>query len=75
MKLILTCSGKSVKVSDEWFDVLSQYSWYVNSRGYVVRNSSRYAGKRKTILMHRIIMNPPDDLFVDHKDGDKLIIK
>lgn len=41
----------------------SMGKWHVNSLGYCVR--SEYPSNSK-IYMHRIIMNPPEDMVVDH---------
>lgn len=55
-----------VKVSDRDYDALSQISWYVDNRGYVVHS---LPGGDK-ISMHRLIMDPGPGLVVDHIDGD-----
>jgi hypothetical protein len=47
----------------EW---LSQYCWYVQAGGYAARRE-----KRKIIMMHRAIMQPPEGMVVDHIDGNK----
>ena len=47
----------------EW---LSRWKWYMCSGGYAGRNENR-----KTILMHRQIMQPPEGMLVDHIDGSK----
>lgn len=39
---------------------------------YAVRTSARGIEPRPTILMHRVILNAPSDLVVDHKDGNGL---
>ncbi len=65
MKLIPLSQGKYAKVDDEDFEYLSQWKWYFNS-GYAVR------GCEKRILMHRIILETPDNLLTDHINRDKL---
>ena len=40
----------------------------MNTHGYVVTNYQ----KEKIISMHRFIMNPMEDMVVDHINGDKL---
>ena len=50
------------------YEALSQYKWtalVTGSKVYAIR-----AEKGKTILMHREIMNAPDDRVVDHIDGN-----
>jgi hypothetical protein len=46
----------------EW---LNQWHWYLDS-GYAARHE-----KGKTILMHRLIMQPPEGMLVDHVDGNR----
>jgi len=47
----------------EW---LNQYCWQLYAAGYVARLE-----KRKVVLMHREIMQPPEGMVVDHIDGNK----
>jgi len=70
MKEIPTSKGNVAKVSDEWFEYLSQWKWY-DSRGYAARS----AGGRKNkhmIYMHSIICPAPDGFETDHIDRDRL---
>jgi hypothetical protein len=39
---------------------------------YVVTSARRDDGTWKTICLHRLLMNPPDDMDVDHASGDGL---
>jgi hypothetical protein len=58
---------KWVAVDDEDVAVLSNYSWFEDKNGYAVR-----AHKGKTAMpMHRMLMNPPDGMCVDHIDRSK----
>lgn len=57
-------------VDDQDFDRLSQYKWQ-----YSKRATSHYATTdigHKKIYMHRMIMDAPDDMTVDHINGDGL---
>ena len=40
--------------------------------GCAARNSSKKLGKPNKIAMHRLIMNPPDFMCVDHIDNNRL---
>jgi hypothetical protein len=52
-------------------EYFSQYRWYLHKNGYVTRKG--YSdGKRTIIYLHREICKPPDNLWVDHIDRDKL---
>jgi len=56
--------NKEMLFDAEDFDLVKQYTWRISSNGYVHnRNLELYA--------HRFIMNPPNDLMIDHKDHDK----
>lgn len=46
-------------------------SWCLNSSGYAV-HYTKVNGQRKTLLMHRLLMNAPPHLQVDHINRDKL---
>lgn len=45
------------------YELIKQYTWHISKNGYVVS---------KEFLLHRLVMNAPKDMFVDHKDGNKL---
>jgi len=68
---------KITLIDDEDYDWLNQWTWNVDSRGlYVIRKEKRIYknGKihRPLILMHRLIMNAPKNMEVDHIDGNGL---
>jgi hypothetical protein len=69
MKLIPLTRGKVAKIDDDDFDRVSQYKWHAN-----FNSSTRiYAcHSLKKLRMHRLIMDAPQDLFVDHINGDTL---
>lgn len=75
MKEIKLTKGKSVIVDDADYDFLMQWKWCFcisrGERGYAFRSDWR-SGNPKSILMHRIIMNPADNLLVDHIDMNTL---
>lgn len=51
---------------DDLDRVLSEGRWYL-------RKNDRYVAMgRNGVLLHRFLLNPPDDLAVDHINGDKL---
>ena len=69
MKIITLTKGFETKVDDE------DYMGLIKSRWRVIDTKSglNYAGKgSQTILMHRVIMNAPVVMQVDHIDGDGL---
>lgn len=75
MKKIPLTQGKSALVDDVDYDFLNQYKWYVLKEDYTY-----YAGRKVTIspckqeliIMHRIILNAPNGIEIDHINGDGL---
>lgn len=64
--------GRFAIVDTEDYEELAKRKWYCSAkknRAYAMR---RRPGAEKRILMHRWIMNAPDNLFVDHIDGNGL---
>ena len=71
MKKIPLTQGKFAIVDNEDFDSLNQHKWFYN-QGYAVRNSSLKNGKRKILLMHRVIVGIKNNDEVDHISGNTL---
>lgn len=69
MKIIHLSKGKQAIVDDEDFDYLNQWSWYFDR--YAMRNE-KVDGKRRKVLMHRVIMKTPTNKETDHINRDKL---
>ncbi len=61
-----------IKVDAEDFEALSQFNWYITSRGYAARKALNDIGKWSMVFMHRLIMNCPSDLYIDHINHDQL---
>lgn len=81
MKLIPLTQGKFAMVDDEDYDFLMQWKWFAKKSGkyfYAARGifSGKYsdAGNPLSdfILMHRVILNTPKELFGDHVDHNTL---
>lgn len=73
MKAIDLTRGKITLVDDEDFAVLNALKWCVQSAGgYFYAAMRDTAAKSSTLLMHRLILMAPDNLRVDHVDGDTL---
>jgi len=74
MKEIQLTQGKVALVDDEDFLTLNSFKWRaqkVRGKTYAVRDWKK-SGKRGTILMHRVVMDAPRSLQVDHRFGDTL---
>ncbi len=68
MKEIKLTQGKVALVDDEDFERINQFKWYahkIREMWYATRSSTRF-------YMHRVIMNAPSGMLVDHKDRDGL---
>ena len=68
MKEIKLTQGKITLIDDEDFVYLSQWTWRAIKGARIWYAVTSLAATR----MHRLIMNTPDNLVVDHKDGDGL---
>ncbi len=67
MKEIQLTQGKVALVDDEDFERLNQFKWCAHWNGkhwYAIRTV--YEGKKKTIRMHREILNAPICMQGDH---------
>lgn len=60
-----------VHYSDQDFWLIIAYNWNISSNGYVYSKRQTSAG-RETVLLHRLIMECPAELVVDHKDRNPL---
>lgn len=63
--------GYTSKDEEFWFDLddydlIKNYCWHKNKEGYIISTDWK---TRKTILLHRIIMDCPDDFMPDHIHG------
>lgn len=58
-----------VMVDDEDFKFLNQFYWQADKNSSIATHKK---GDRKRILMHRLIMNPPIGIEIDHIDGNRL---
>lgn len=64
MTKILYVHGTMVQVDDENFVTVSQRKWHINAKGYVV--SYDPVTKNSGILLHRVVMNAPKGVSIDH---------
>lgn len=74
MKRIPLTQGKVTIVDDEDHERLTRHKWFAHrqrDRWYAKRNVGPRTGPRN-IFMHRVILNAPDGVEVDHIDRDGL---
>lgn len=74
MKIITTGKTRSdakrkldILVDDEDFEFLNQFYWQVDKYNCVKRHTNT-----KHYLIHRLILDAPDNMEVDHIDGNRL---
>lgn len=75
MKTIPLTQGKYALVDEYGFTLVGDYNWHAYKRKgshvwYARRNTSR--PKRKTVLMHRVIIGAKEGETLDHKNGNGL---
>lgn len=72
MKEIKLTHGKVALVDDKWFAYLSQFNWQAR---YDRTTGKWYTARqvhRKFIYVHREILNAPNEMHVDHRNGNTL---
>lgn len=70
-RLIISGSVKSTKTAvfdADKLNLVKRHKWRVDTYGYLQCTCHQ-------ILMHRLVMSAPDDLFVDHINGNKVCNK
>lgn len=79
MKFIPLTQGLFTQVDDEDFNDLNQFKWHIVKAPYTyyavraVPSLDKVSKNRQIKLrMHRVIMNPSNEMEVDHRDGDGL---
>jgi hypothetical protein len=74
-KTIPLTQGKYAIVDDEDYEAVNKYKWFAQLRSggwYAARCGDWRERPRKCFHMHRVIMDAPDELFVDHWNHDGL---
>ena len=72
MKEIYSASkGEVILVDDEDYNWLNKHKWYNNGVGYM-STYIKINNQRKRKYIHRLIMNEPDNMNIDHIDGNGL---
>lgn len=71
MKQIPLTQGQVALVDDEDYDWLMEMSWHFD-RGYAWTSIPKNGGGYRRVSMHRLITDPPDGMFPDHINHNKL---
>jgi hypothetical protein len=71
--------GKYALIDEEDYDLVSQYRWHAHSaRGgerwyaHTTVSTKQKHPRQTTLTMHRLLLDAPKGLLVDHADGDGL---
>lgn len=65
--------GEIILVDEADFDQLSKYSWCTNATGYAYAYARGTGRKnRQTVTMHRLVMDFPKGMRIDHINRNKL---
>jgi hypothetical protein len=76
MREMPTSQFQVALVPDEWFEELSKHKWHADwskdAQTFYAARHEVVSGKRRKIYMHRVILNAPKGIKVDHKDGNGL---
>ena len=79
VKEIPLTQGKVALVDDEDYEWLNQYNWQAsNEKGRFYVKKGNYLGvingkqRSTSVRMHRLIMNAPENMVVDHINGNGL---
>jgi len=71
MKKIPLTRGKFALVDDNDFDYLNFWKWCCSTKGHAARGVWD-SDKEHMILMHRVILNTPEGIETDHRNGNRL---
>jgi len=72
---ILLSKGFIASLDEEDLCKIDKYRWHLHkssNTNYAAAGSITPEGKKVTLMLHRLIMNAPDNLDVDHIDGNGL---
>lgn len=63
-----TSDGSQFIFDLEDYDLIKDYKWYVGNNGYLYGRSDN----TQHVLFHRLVMNAPDNYFIDHRQHNLL---
>ena len=75
MKELKLTGGEVALVDSTDYDWLDQWNWTVlktANTSYAVRQTSDSSGARRTVMMHRVILETPKGMEADHINGNGL---
>lgn len=77
MKQIRLTQGEFAIVDDEDFERLSKFKWHISKRGnkrkhWYAERLIREKGKNIRFNMHRVLLDVPNGMEIDHRNGNGL---
>lgn len=76
MKQINLTKGKAALVDDKHFERVNAFKWHYSNSGYALRKIYKGTRNGKKLYenqaMHRLLVDIPDGMQIDHINGDKL---
>src|SRR4051794_32206794 len=75
MAVITLTQGQQTTVDEQDLELVRKYKWYalkVASGSYYATTQIQTEDGHKRLYLHRLLMNPPAGLVVDHIDGNPL---
>jgi hypothetical protein len=69
-KYVIASQGHKFLVDDDDFQMISEFVWFKDKRGYAIANTPRDKGQKTTLKMHRIILSAKPGEIIDHINGD-----
>jgi hypothetical protein len=73
VRIIPLSRGMETVVDAEDFERFGDLRWYAHSSGkFYARRTLQVHRRKFHVLLHRLILDAPDGLFVDHINGDSL---
>ena len=67
-----TRNGEEFRFDNEDYERVIEYNWYLHKgNGYIETHIYKENKKRTKLKIHRLIMNPPDNMQIDHINHDK----
>lgn len=70
-EILVTRSSRPAIVDDADYPLVADRKWALHPCGYAFRTAYEN-GRRSSVYMHRVIMNPPSGLVIDHINHDPL---
>jgi hypothetical protein len=67
---VLLADGTEATIDAEDAELVGQYNWCLDGKGYVRTFLPLGNGKRRTLGLHRLVMGDPEGKLVDHREGD-----